>query len=193
MIAQVEKGYYTPEEYLILEDKAEARNEYINGEVIPMAGGTTNHNKIALNFCRAFPLNINNQDYDIYINDVKLWIPEYQVYTYPDIIVIRDKPIYQKETPTIVTNPCLIVEVLSKSTQEYDRTDKFKFYRSLPSFQEYILISQSSYYVEQFVKSDEEQWLFRVSEGENANLKLQAIDFSLTFQQLYNKVDFELS
>lgn len=193
MIAQVEKVYYTPEEYLTLEDQAEERNEYINGEIIPMTGGTTNHNKLAGNFYRAFPLNINGQDYDIYINDVKLWIPAYQVYTYPDIMVIRGEAIYQKERATVVTNPCLIVEVLSQSTQNYDRTDKFKFYRSLPSLQEYILISQTSYYVEQFIKNNENQCLFNVYEGAEAKLNLQNIDLSIPLETLYHKVDFSLT
>lgn len=187
MIIQVEKHYYTPKEYLSLEEQAEERNEYIDGEIFPMSGGTTNHNKIAGNFYRAFPLEIDGQDYDIYMNDVKLWISQYRIYTYPDIMVIEGEPIYETETKTVVTNPCLIVEVLSQSTQNYDRTDKFKFYRSLPSLQEYILISQSSYYIEQFSKKND-QWLFNSYEGKNDNLKLQNIDFSLNLEDIYKKI-----
>lgn len=144
MVAQLQVKYYTPEEYLELEQKSDTRNEYIDGEIIPMTGGTTNHNQIVGNFCRAFPLTINNQDYYIYINDVKLWIEDYRFYTYPDLMIIEGKPIYQSDNNTIVINPKVIIEVLSDSTQKYDKTEKFRAYRSLPSLQEYILISQFS-------------------------------------------------
>ena len=191
MVAQVQLKYYTPEKYLELEEKSDTKNEYLDGEIIPMVGGTTNHNQIAINFCRAFPLTINNQDYYIYINDVKLWIPDYRFYTYPDLMIIEGEPVYQSENKNIVTNPKIIIEVLSDSTQNYDKTEKFRAYRSLPSLQEYILISQSSYYVEQFIKQTEQQWLFNAIEGENNHLALDGIDFSISFPQLYHRIIFE--
>ena len=191
MVAQLQLKYYTPEKYLKLEEKSEIKNEYLDGEIIPMAGGTTNHNQIAGNFCRAFPLTINNQDYYIYINDVKLWIPDYRFYTYPDLMIIESEPVYQSENKNIVTNPKIIIEVLSDSTQNYDKTEKFRAYRSLPSLQEYILISQSSYYVEQFIKQTEQQWLFNAIEGANHHLALASIDFSISFPQLYHRIVFE--
>lgn len=128
MVLQTEKRY-TSEEYLELEENAEYKNEYRDGEIIPMTGGTTNHNKIALNFCRKFPLTVQGQDYEIYIGDVKLSIPRYRLYTYPDIIVIKGKPIYEGTGTTTITNPLLIVEVLSNLTKNYDKTDKFKLHQ----------------------------------------------------------------
>lgn len=190
MVTQVQLKYYTPEEYLELEQKSETRNEYLNGKIIAMAGGTTNHNQIAGNFCRAFPLTINNQDYYIYINDVKLWIEEYRFYTYPDLMIIEGEPLYQSENNAIVNNPKVIIEVLSDSTGNYDKTKKFRAYRSIPSLQEYILISQSSYYVEQFIKQTEQQWLFNTIEGENNNLSLATIDFTISFKHLYQRIVF---
>lgn len=194
MVAQLQLKYYTPEKYLELEEKSDIKNEYLDGEIIPMAGGTTNHNQIAINFCRAFPLTIDDRDYYIYINDVKLWIPDYRFYTYPDLMIIEGKPIYQSDNNNIVTNPKIIIEVLSNSTQNYDRTEKFRAYRSLPSLQEYILISQSSYYVEQFSKQTEQQWLFNAIEGENNHLTLASIDFSISFSQIYQRIisDFQI-
>lgn len=152
MVAQIQLKYYTPEEYLELEEQSDTKNEYLDGEIIAIAGGTTNHNQIAGNFCRAFPLTIHDQDYYIYINDVKLWIPDYRFYTYPDLMIIEGEPIYQSENKNIVLNLKIIIEVLSDSSQNYDKTEKFRAYRSFPSLQEYILISQSSYYIEQFIK-----------------------------------------
>lgn len=191
MVAQLQLKYYTPEKYLELEEKSDTKNEYLDGEIIPMAGGTTNHNQIAGNFYRAFPLTIDDQDYYIYINDVKLWIPDYRFYTYPDLMIIEGKPVYQSENSNIVTNPKIIIEVLSNSTQNYDKTEKFRAYRSLPSLQEYILISQSSYYVEQFIKQTEQQWLFNAIEGENNHLSLASINFSLSFTKIYQRIVFE--
>jgi Uma2 family endonuclease len=193
MIIQTEKRYYTPEEYLTLEEKAIDRHEYRDGEIVLMTGGTTNHNQIALNFCRRFPLKIKDQDYYTYINDVRLWIEQYRLYTYPDVMVIRGKPIYEGTGTTNVINPSIIVEVLSKSTQEYDRTDKFQYYRSIHEFQEYILIDQYRFYVAQYFKQENGQWLFNDYQGDEAILKLGSDDFEISFQDLYERVDFELN
>ena len=165
MNIQTEKRYYTPEEYLTLEEKAIDKHEYRDGEIILMSGGTTNHNKIALNFCRKFPLTIEEQEYDIYANDVRLSIAQHGLFTYPDVMVIKGKPIYEGKGRTNVTNPAIIVEVLSESTRYYDRTDKFKYYRSIPEFQEYLLIDQYRFYVDQYFKQDDGQWVFKDYEG----------------------------
>ncbi len=138
---QTQTRTYTPEEYLELEEKAEYKSEYRDGEIIPMAGGTTNHNKIALNFAAALKYGLKKQNYDVYIGDVRLWIPRYRQYTYPDVMLIKGEPIYQNANTTTVMNPLLIAEVLSKSTSNYDQGDKFLYYRSIPEFQEYILIN----------------------------------------------------
>lgn len=192
MILQTENKYYTPEEYLTLEEKATDKHEYRDGEIVVMPGGTTNHNQIALNFCRKFPLTIQEQDYYIYINDVRLWIPEYRVFTYPDVMVIKGKPIYEGSSKTNVTNPLIIVEVLSRSTRDYDRTDKFEFYRSIPEFQEYLLIDQDRFYATQYFKQGDGKWIFNDYKGAESVLKLASDEFEISFQDLYARVDFEL-
>ncbi|MGK7960673.1 Uma2 family endonuclease [Crocosphaera sp.] len=193
MIIQTEKRYYTPEEYLTLEEKAIDRHEYRDGDIVLMTGGTTNHNQIALNFCRQFPLNIKDQEYYTYINDVRLWIEQYRLYTYTDVMIIRGNPIYQGTGKTNVINPSIIVEVLSKSTQEYDRTDKFQYYRSIDQFQEYILIDQYRFYVAQYFKQGDGKWVFSDYQGDEAVLKLGLDDFKISFRDLYERVDFELN
>ncbi len=192
MVIQIEKRYYTPEEYLTLEEKAVDRHEYRDGEIIPMTGGTTNHNQIAGNFYKRFPLNIQNQNYYVYMNDVRLWIAQYRLYTYPDVMVIKGKPLYEGTGTINVTNPSLIVEVLSKSTRDYDCTDKFRYYRSIPEFQEYILIDQYRFYMAQYFKQKDGQWLFNDYQGGEAILQLASVDFEISFQDLYKRVDFEL-
>ena len=187
---KVVTAYYTPEEYLELEEKADYKNEYRDGEIISMTGGTTNHNKLAGNFYICLNLALNDLDYEIYIGDVKLWIPRYREFTYPDVMVIEGQPVYYSANTTIVTNPVLIVEVLSKSTKDYDRGDKFLYYRSIPEFKEYILIDQTKYYVMQYVKTSENQWILTEYETEDALINLSSINVELSLKQLYKKVNF---
>ncbi|OPF16680.1 hypothetical protein B1L04_10815 [Microcystis aeruginosa KW] len=193
MLSATETKYYTPEEYLALEETSEDKNEYRQGEIIPMVEATTNHNQIAGNFYRRFPLTINNQDYYTYMETVRLWLSDYSIYTYPDVMVIKGQPLYQGNSQSNVINPLIIVEVLSNSTQAYDRGDKFKFYRSLPTFQEYILIEQSSYSVERYYKQKDDQWLIDFVTGENAVLQLVSVDWQISFQDLYQRVNFDLA
>lgn len=157
-----------------------------------MAGGTTNHNEIALNFCTNFKFTTRGKNYKIYMGDVKLSIPRYRIYTYPDIMVIQGEPIYEGNGTTTVTNPLLIVEVLSKSTENHDRTNKFRFYRSIPTLKEYIMIDQYEYLVEQFTKNADSQWVLTEYESEDAVLSLQKIDFQIPFSEIYAGVNFEV-
>ena len=187
-----EKRYYTPEEYLALEESAIDKSEYHDGEIIPMTGGTTNHNKIALNFCRKFPLTVNGQDYETFINDVRLWIPLTRRYVYPDIMVIQGEPQYQGSNKTIVTNPLVIVEVLSNSTQDYDRGGKFLAYRSIPEFQEYILIDQYSYHIEQFAKNSNGKWVLTEYDSAESGLTLESVDFQIPLSEIYERISFEV-
>lgn len=193
MILQTDKQYYTPEEYLTLEEKATEKHEYRDGEIALMPGGTTNHNQIAGNFYRQFPLKIQNQDYYVYINDVRLWIAQYRIFTYPDVMVIKGKPMYEGKGTSNVTNPLIIVEVLSQSTRDYDRTDKFQYYRSIPEFREYILIDQYRFYVSQYFKQEDGKWIFNDYQGEDSVLKLACDEFEISFQDLYEIKSFILT
>jgi Uma2 family endonuclease len=191
MTTELKQRYFTPEEYLLLEENAEYKSEYRDGEIIAMTGGTTNHNKIAGNFYKKFPLTIDGQDYEIFINDVRLWIERPKMYTYPDVMVVRGEPIYQGSAQTVITNPSLIVEVLSKSTQNYDRTDKFDYYCCIPEFKEYILIDQYKYSVKQFAKNSDNEWTLITYQGEDAVLKLKSVDFEISFKDIYERVKFD--
>ncbi|AVH64765.1 Uma2 family endonuclease [Nostoc sp. 'Peltigera membranacea cyanobiont' N6] len=191
MQTQTPKTYYTPEEYLQLEETSESKNEYRDGEIVSMPGGTTNHNEIAGNFYANFKLTMRGKNYKIYMGDVKLWIQRYRIYIYPDVMVISGKPIYEGNGTTQVTNPSIIVEVLSNSTQNYDRTNKFRFYRSIPELQEYIMIDQYEYLVEQFTKNANGQWVLTEYESVDAILSLQSIDFQISFSDIYQGVSLE--
>lgn len=184
------KAYYTPEEYLELEEKSDYKNEFRDGEIIPMTGGTTNHNKLALNLATSLNLALDDLTYEVYIGDVKLWIPRYREFTYPDVMVIQGEPVYYTTNTTVVTNPLFIAEILSKSTKDYDQGEKFLYYRSIPEFKEYILIDQTQYYVMQYVKTPENKWILTEYETENAMLKLSSIKLELSLKKLYKKVNF---
>ena len=190
MQLETQKRYYTPEEYLEVEEEAEFRSEYRDGEIIHITGGTTNHNKIAGNFYAYLKFALRGKNYDVYISDVRLWIPRYRQYTYPDVMVIEGQPVYTGTNTTTVMNPSLIAEVLSKSTKNYDQGDKFLYYRSIPEFKEYVLIDQYQYHVMQYVKTAEGQWLFNELEGESATLSLQTVDVNIQLSDLYEKVNF---
>lgn len=193
MTTQIEKRRYTKEEYLALEETAQVKSEYRDGEIIPMAGGTTNHNKIAGNLYVNFRVAFKQQNYEIFIGDVRLSIPRYNIYTYPDVMIFQERPIYEGKGTTTVTNPLIIIEVLSSSTSNYDKGKKFRYYRSLPSFKEYILIDQYSLFVEHFTKTEDCKWLLSEYEKEDAILSFVSLDFAITLQDIYQRVDFNLN
>ncbi|MFP5269721.1 Uma2 family endonuclease [Coleofasciculus sp.] len=190
MQLQTQKRSYTPEEYLELEEKAEYKHEYRDGDIVPMTGGTTNHNEIAGNFYANLKFGLRGQNYRVYIGDVRLWIPRYRQYTYPDVMVIEGEPIYTGTGTTTVMNPSLIVEVLSKSTKNYDLGDKFIYYRSIPEFKEYILIDQTKYHLMQYAKNPNGQWLLSEQESAEAVLELRSIDFQINISDIYENVNF---
>lgn len=191
IIQAVEKRYYSPEEYLALEEAAEYKSEYYDGEIIPMTGGTTNHNQIAGNVYIALSLALKGQNHRVFIGDVRLWIPKKRSYTYPDVMVIAGKPEYFEQRKDTVTNPQVIVEVLSKSTKSYDRGGKFQFYQTIPSFQEYILIDQSQRFIEQFSKQENKRWSYCVYDEEDLGLVFSSFAVEVSLEDVYEKVDFD--
>ncbi|MBD2135191.1 Uma2 family endonuclease [Sphaerospermopsis sp. FACHB-1094] len=164
---------YTPEEYLELEEKALYKSEYRNGEIIPMTGGSGNHNKITLAIAAILLYALRRKKYEVFMADMRLWIPQLRQYTYPDVIVTDGQASYTSKNNTTVTNPLLIVEVLSKSTKNYDQGEKFTFYRSIPQFKEYVLVEQNQYQVMHYSKTNEGEWIFREYKSENDIFKLK--------------------
>lgn len=188
---QITERYYTQDEYLALEEIAKFKSEYINGEIIPMAGGTTNHNRLALNLSTGLNFAFRQQDYEVFMGDVRLWIPDKNIYTYPDVMIIAGKPEYYNNRTDTVTNPIVIAEILSKSTQSRDRQAKFEDYKTIASFQEYILIDQTKINVMQYVKTGRKRWEIREYDIEDEMIALHSVLFQISLEDLYNKVDFE--
>lgn len=190
MIAQIEKRIYTAEEYLELELAAETRSEYRNGEIIPMTGGTPNHNDISGNLYILLKSALKGKDYRIFYADQRLRIPAVNLYTYPDVVVVPKPLELQTERRDTVVNPCFIAEVLSKSTQNYDRSEKFAAYRTIPTFQEYLLVDQHRVHVEHHVKTAVNQWLFSEYDDPNVVLSFSAFEYQIQIADLYENIDF---
>jgi Uma2 family endonuclease len=187
-----QQRYYTPEEYLELEEAADYKSEYIDGQIIPMAHESANHNLIGGNFAATLNFAFKKLDYEVFIFQLRLWIPEKRIYTYPDVMIVAGEIECYKNRTDVILNPQVIIEVLSKSTKAYDRHDKFEAYRTIPTFQEYLLIDQNRIYVEQFSKTGKKQWALREYDEEDEAISLVTVPFEISLQDLYNKVQFEL-
>jgi Uma2 family endonuclease len=192
MVSQVQTPpIYSPEDYLALEIASETRNEYINGEIIPMAGGMPNHNQIALNIAGTLNFLLKRQPYRVFVTDQRLWIAQYRVYTYPDVMVVSGDLFLQEGRKDTIINPTLIIEVLSKSTGSFDRDQKFNFYRSLPSFQEYLLVDQYRYSVQHYVKISTKKWEFQEYDSLEEEIKFSTVPGAIALTEIYDKVELE--
>ena len=190
MITQTETKHYTIDEYLELEIASEIRSEYCNGEIIPMTGGTPNHNDIAGNLYILLKSALKGKDYRTFYVDQRLWIPSVSLYTYPDVMVLPKPLELQTGRKDTVVNPYFIAEILSKSTQNYDRSEKFVAYRSIPTFQEYLLIDQYHIHVEHHVKTAAHQWLFSEYDDPTVTLSLSTFELQIQISELYENIDF---
>ena len=186
-----EKKYYTPQEYLELEINSENRHEYINGEIVSVTGGTPNHNQICLNLSGSLNFALMKQPYRVFVADQRIWIPEKRIYAYPDVMVVEGKIKLQEGRKDTIINPLFIAEVLSDSTKKYDIGDKFDSYRTIPTFQEYILIAQDKIHLDHYYKTEPNKWIFSEYEGENTIFSLTSIPFQIYPREIYTKVDFQ--
>ena len=185
-----EKKHYTPEEYFALLEASEEKFEYHDGEVFMMAGGTPRHSVVSLNVARRVLEGLDDKDCTGYSSDMKVDIDRYRRYLFPDMTVVCGPPELTEGRNDTIKNPVLIVEVLSPSTEGYDRGMKFKMYRSLPSLCEYVLVSQDEPLVEVFFKQDDQSWLYQVSSGLEASVMLSSLDHTIALRNIYQKVDF---
>ncbi len=172
----------TPEEYFVWEEKQLEKHEYIDGEVYAMSGGSVNHGRIAIRFTAMFDTHLENSGCITGNSDIKVNIAEANNYTYPDASVTCDDR--DKNTANYFTYPCLIVEVLSRSTEAYDRGGKFRLYRNNPILRDYLLVSSTSIEIDLYRKNDAGEWvIINYKEGETVELK--SINLSFPIEQVY--------
>lgn len=179
----------TAQDYLALEVECETRNEYRNGEITPMTGGTPTHNKLASALNALLWFALRKQPHTVFVTDQRLWIPERDIYTYPDVMVTPRPAELKPGRKDTVMNPLLLAEVLSNSTEQYDRAEKFAAYRTIPTFQEYLLIAQDKPQVEQYVKQAENQWLFIDHQGLEQTVELRSLNLKIALADLYEDIE----
>lgn len=191
--ANFQKKTYTIEEYLELEERSQEKHEYYNGKIKTMPGGTPTHNQIAAHAIAElrFALKTAQKKFLIYNSDMKIQIPDENVFVYPDAVVICEKPILYKNRKDVIVNPLLIVEVLSKSTEEHDRGTKFDYYRSLPSFQEYVLLSQTKPRASVYHRESVDTW--RIENVKEGFIHLQSIGCQISLEDIYEDIIFEIN
>jgi Uma2 family endonuclease len=189
MIASPQNNYLSSEEYLQLEEKSDIKHEYIDGEIYAMAGATDAHVTIALNLASTLRNHLRGSDCRVYISDMKARIEKRDRFFYPDVMVTCDRR--DRENSTYKQYPTLIVEVLSDSTEAFDRGDKFAEYQTLDSLQEYVLINSKRQRVECFRRNNEGLWVLESYTSDNNDYRLKSIDFKGGISMLYEDVVFE--
>ncbi len=182
---------YTPAEYLALERSAEERSEYLDGEIFAMAGASRRHNLICLNVGAELRAQLRERPCEVYVNDMRVRIVATGLYTYPDGVVVCGEPTFEDAEVDTLLNPTLLVEVLSKSTADYDRGGKFEHYRTIESLREYVSVAQDKAQVVHYVRQDDNSWLLTEISGLEGRVKLPSIDAELIMAEVYAKVKLD--
>lgn len=182
------KTYLTPQEYLAFEREAEYKNEYVDGEIFAMTGASRRHNLITVNISREISRQLRGRPCEAYAGDMRVRIPG-RGYTYPDVTVVCGEPQFEDGHLDTLLNPTVIVEVLSESTERYDRGRKFSFYRTVESLAEYVLVAQDEYRVEQYTKQADGRWLLSDHRSPEEVVELASVECTLALRDVYEKVE----
>ena len=184
------KTYLTPQEYLEIERKAEFKSEYFQGEMFLMSGAREPHNLIVFNLAAAFHQQLRKRPCRAYVNDMRVRVGETGLYTYPDLTDLCGEPQFLDATHDTLLNPSLVVEVLSPSTEAYDRGRKFEHYRTVESVREYLLVSSERVSAELYTRQSDGRWLLTAVSRLEDSLDLESVGVHLALADLYEKVDF---
>ncbi len=180
----------SPEQYLAIEREADFKSEYFNGEVFAMARASREHNLITLNVGSALHSQLRGRPCETYPSDMKVKVSATGLYTYPDVTVACGELQFDDDCNDVLLNPTLIVEVLSSTTEAYDRGDKFGHYRKLASLREYVLIAQDRYHVEHYLRQGEHQWLLTEVTDPEDTVHLPSIGCDLALSAVYERLEF---
>lgn len=189
-MSAIPKTKLTPKEYLDFERNSEIKHEYFDGEIFAMSGAKRNHNIINQNLNGLVWQQLKGKNCESYSGDMRVFVPETGLYTYPDLVVVCGEPQFQDEVFDTLLNPVLLIEVLSESTESYDRGKKFQHYRSIESLQEYILVSQDEARVEKYVRHGDGFWLLSEAVGLEAEIEFSSIECKIPLAEIFDKIDF---
>lgn len=188
MSAVPSKKTYAAEEYLALERQAtDGKCELVDGQIYAMVGASRAHNLISINIAGELRNQLKHRPCEAYVNDMKVKLEDAKNYYYPDIVVVCGKPEFADAETDILLNPTVLIEVLSPSTEAYDRGGKFARYRHIPSLREYLLVSQDQPFIEHYVRQ-QEAWVLTDSEGLDAVVDMEAIGCKLALREVYDRV-----
>ncbi len=192
MVANLEYGY-TLEEYLELDRQSEARLEFWNGEIFNMSGVSEEHGEIELNIATDLRNQLRDRKCRVFPANIRIKVPSAPPYRYGDLSALCGEAVFEEIGGVdVLTNPSLVIEVLSNSTEKYDRDVKFKQYQSIASFREYLLVRQDRAFVTQIVKSrDRDQWIYQSFNELTDTIKLESVDCELSCAEIYRNVEFE--
>jgi Uma2 family endonuclease len=179
------------EKYLDKESLSAEKHEYYNGKIRKMPGSSYNHNKIAANIIIAFgqSFEINQLSFEVISSDQKVFIPKLNQVLYPDALVVYQKPEFWNGRKDILLNPILIVEVLSPTTEKYDRHDKFMSYKNIPTFMEYVMVRQETKEVETWFREEPHLWR-ETTFSDTGDVKLSSIGISISMEKVYKNIEF---
>jgi Uma2 family endonuclease len=183
------KTFITPEQYLEIERKAEFKSEYYQGEMFAMAGAGWTHNRLVANLIATLHQQLRSRPCQILPSDMRVQVEATGMYTYPDVIVVCGEPQFLDEKRDTLLNPSLIVEVLSPSTEIYDRIRKFEHYRSVESVSEYLMLASERVSAELYTRQPDGRWLLTAVNRLEDSLDLQSVGVHLALADLYEKVD----
>lgn len=179
---------YSPQEYLKLERQAEYKSEYVNGEIFAMSGASEEHNLIVMNVAAALHAQFRGRPCKVYANDMRVKVSPTGLYTYPDVVAVWGEAQLEDAHLDTLLNPTLLVEVLSSSTEAYDRGEKAEHYRRLPSLAEYLLISQDKPHLEHYRRQADGRWLLSEASQLHALISLPTIACTLRLAAVYDRV-----
>lgn len=188
--AAVANAKVTPEEYLRMERESDEKHEYIFGQIIPMGGASTNHNRIARNMLVLLE-NMLSDDFEAFMADQHVYNDTTKSYVYPNVVVVKGELEYADEMFDTLTNPLLVVEISSDSTERKDRTDKFLVYRKADSLKEYLLVAHDQVRVERFYQTKEGLWEIEDFTSLDESFYLKSVGITLQVKGIYKKVKFE--
>ncbi len=188
--AAIVEKIYTPEEYLAFEREAEEKHEYVDGEIVAMAGASRQHNVIGVNITVELGYQLRGKGCELYANDMRVRMRNRR-YGYPDVVVVCDEPQFDDDEFDVLLNPTVVVEVPSKSTRLRDKTEKLIAYQKMDSLRECLLVEQIESRVEHYIKQTSRQWLLKIYEDSDETIFLESINCRLPLAEIYAQIEFK--
>lgn len=187
-MSQLAEHFITAADYLAMERQAEIKSEYLNGYIYAMSGASLKHNRIVAGLATVLGAQLRRKPCEPFFGDMRVKVSPTSLYTYPDVVVVCGEPQLEDQHLDTLLNPKVIIEVLSDSTEKYDRGDKFAHYRALESLTDYLLVAQNQPRIEHFARQNDGSWRYAVADGLDAEIEIATIGSTLRLAEVYERV-----